>query len=224
MQVERDLSRSPLFQVSFQFRNYPRRVIDLPELRVVPFEVGSGFEKYDLSVEFLDHDAQGLECRFRYNSDLFDADTIIRMVDHFQTLLEGIAVAPDQLITHLPLLTQAERRQLLVEWNDTKRDYPQDKCIHELFETQVARTPDAVAVVFEDNQLTYRELNAQANQLAYYLRKRGVGPDVLVAICMERSLEMVVGLLGILAGGCPSAGAANPTAIDDGSANPKSRI
>ncbi len=98
----------------------------------------------------------------------------------------------------MPLLTAAERHQLLVEWNDTKAEYPSDKCVHQLFEAQVERSPDAVAVVFEDQQLTYRELNAKANQLAHYLQKLGVKAEVLVGICVQRSLEMVVGLLGIL--------------------------
>ena len=101
------------------------------------------------------------------------------MIGHFQTLLEGIVANPDQRISELPILTEAEKHQLLIEWNDTKKDYPQDKCIHQLFEEQVERTPDATAVVFEDQQLTYRELNGRANQLAHYLRKFGVGPEVL---------------------------------------------
>ena len=98
-------------------------------------------------------------------------------------------------------MSEAERRQLLVEWNDTARDYPRDRCVHQLFEEQAARTPDAVAVVFEDRQLTYRELNAQANQLARHLRTLGVGPEMPVGMCVERSLEMVVGMLGILKAG-----------------------
>ena len=144
-----------------------------------------------------------------YSIDLFDAVTIRRILSHFQTLLEGIVADPEQRISELPLLPEAEKHQLLVEWNDTKTDYPTDKCIHELFETQVEKTPDAIALVFpstgsgrgEDQQLTYRELNNRANQLAHYLQKLGVGPDVLVGICVERSVEMVVGLLGILKAG-----------------------
>ncbi|MBI4524484.1 MAG: amino acid adenylation domain-containing protein [Deltaproteobacteria bacterium] len=123
------------------------------------------------------------------------------MLGHFHTLLKGIVANPEQRLSDLPLLTEPERHQLLVEWNDTDRDYPRDKCIHQLFESQVERTPEAVAVVFEDQQLTYKELNRRANQLAHYLRKLGVGPEVLVGICLDRSLEMVVGLLGILKAG-----------------------
>ncbi|MFQ5906231.1 MAG: amino acid adenylation domain-containing protein, partial [bacterium] len=113
----------------------------------------------------------------------------------------GIVADPEQRLSKLPLLTEAERHQLLVEWNDTRTDYPGDSCIHQLFEAQVERTPEKIAVVFEDHQLTYSELNARANQLAHYLRKSGVGPEVLVGICVERSLEMVIGLLGILKAG-----------------------
>ena len=123
------------------------------------------------------------------------------MIGHFQTLLESIVADPGTAISRLALLTDSERDQLLVEWNDTKRDYPEDKCIHQLFEEQVERTPEAIAVVFEDRRLTYRELNARANRLAYDLRNLGVGPETLVGICLERSLEMVVGILGVLKAG-----------------------
>jgi amino acid adenylation domain-containing protein len=201
MQVERDLSRSPLFQVSFQLRNYPRQETGLPNLRVAPFEIGSGLEKYDLSVELLDYDVQGLECRFRYNTDLFDACTIVRMGNHFQSLLEGIVANPDQAVSCLPILTASERRHLLVGWNDTKRDYPRNRCIHQLFEAQVEQTPDAVAVGFGTQQMTYRELNAQSNQLARHLRSLGVGPEALVGICVERSPQMIIGILGTLKAG-----------------------
>ena len=146
-------------------------------------------------------EVDGLKAEIEYNPDLFESATITRILGHFQTLLAGIVANPDQAISELPLLTEAEKHQLLIEWNDTKTDYPQDKCIHQLFEAQVEKTPDAIAVVFEDQQLTYRELNRRANQLAHYLQKLGVGPEVLVGICVERSIEMVVGLLGILKAG-----------------------
>ena len=116
-------------------------------------------------------------------------------------LLEGIVADPEQRISELPLVSEAEKHQLLVDWNDTKTDYPKDQCIHEMFETQVEKTPDTIALVFEDQQLTYRELNNRASRLARYLKKLGVGPEVLVGICVERSIEMVVGLLGILKAG-----------------------
>src|SRR5439155_10464038 len=136
-----------------------------------------------------------------YSTDLFDRSTIERMIGHFQVLLEGVVTDPDQSISTLPLLREAERHQLLVEWNDTKADYPKDSCIQELFEAQVEKTPEVVAVEFEGRQLTYRELNDRANQLAHFLRRLGVGPEKLVGICVDRSLEMLVGLLGILKAG-----------------------
>jgi amino acid adenylation domain-containing protein len=150
----------------------------------------------------------GKECCWSYDPEIFDKSSIERMLRQFETFVEsliinldGIAGHLQQSISELPLLTPAERHQLLVEWNNTWAEYPLDKCIHELFEMQVERSPDAVAVVFEGKQLTYRELNARANQLAHYLRSLGVGPEVLVGICVERSLEMIIGLLGILKAG-----------------------
>ncbi|NET03815.1 MAG: amino acid adenylation domain-containing protein [Symploca sp. SIO2B6] len=140
-----------------------------------------------------------IECD--YNAQLFKPASIKRMLAHFHTLLEGLVTNPEQSISTLPLLTIAEQQQLLVEWNNTSAEYPQDKCIHQLFEEQAERTPEAVAAVFEGETLTYFELNQQANQLAHYLQELGVKPEVLVGICVERSLEMLVGLLGILKAG-----------------------
>jgi amino acid adenylation domain-containing protein len=200
LQPERNLSHAPLFQVMFALQNVPRQTLELPGLTVNRLEVDSGTAKFDLALSIVE-EAEGLRAVCEYNTDLFDATTIERMMGHYQTLLEGIVANPDQRVSLLPLLTEAERHQMLVEWNDTQVDYPEELCIHQLFEAQVERTPDAVAVVFEDQQLTYRELNTRANQLAHYLKERGVGPEVLVGICVERSLEMVVGLLGILKGG-----------------------
>ena len=136
-----------------------------------------------------------------YDRRRFDDATIARLLGHLQTLLEGMVVNPEQRLSELPLLTEAERRQMLVDWNNTGADFPQDTCLHQLFEAQVEKTPEAIAVVFEEQRLTYRELNRRANQLAHHLRELGVGPDVLVGICVERSLEMVVGLLGVLKAG-----------------------
>lgn len=194
---DRKLSRTPLFQVMFVFQNMPLETLVLPRLVLSPLEVSNKTAKFDLtlSIEKIEEEIIGV---FKYNSDLFDTSTISRMVGHFQTLLEGIIANPQQKISKLPLLTESERHQLLVEWNDTQTDYPQDKCIHQLFEDQVEKTPDAIAVVFEDQQLTYRELNNRANQLAHYLQTLGVKSETLVGICIDRSLEMVLGLLGIL--------------------------
>ena len=154
---------------------------------------------------------EGIRGTVVYSTDLFDASTIERLVGHFVTLLEGIVADPDRRISELPLLTERERRQLLVTWNDTAVEYPHDQCVHALFEQQVAQTPDAIAVVYADQQLTYRELNARANQLAHHLRDLGVGPQTLVGLCLERSLELVVGLLGILKAG----GAYLPLDVED---------
>ncbi|HET6364287.1 MAG TPA: amino acid adenylation domain-containing protein [Nitrospirota bacterium] len=201
LRVSRDLSYNPLFQVMFVFQNAPMEPLQLSSgLKLEPFEAETDTAKFDFTLE-LSEEAGGLTSSIEYNTDLFDSDTIERMAGHFQTLLEGIAANPNARLSELPLLMEAERNLLLVEWNKTRTAYPREKCIHELFEEQVGRSPDAVALVFEDQQLTYLELNRRANQLAHYLRKLGVGPEVPVGICMERSLDMVVGLLGILKAG-----------------------
>jgi amino acid adenylation domain-containing protein len=194
---DRDLSRSPLFQVLFAHQNMPRQASTLSDLTFVPVDVNNETAKFDLSL-YTWEEREGLRARLEYNTDLYDAATISRMLGHFETLLEGIVANPEQRIGDLPILSEGERQQVLVEWNDRRRDYPREKCIHELFEAQVEKTPDRVAAVFEEKQLTYRELNTKANQLAHYLQKLGVGPEALVGICMERSLEMIIGLLGIL--------------------------
>ena len=200
LQSERNLSHSPLFQVMFGLQNTPPSVYQLTDLTIQEEQAEYKSAQYDLTL-FMFDEADGLCGRFEYSTDLFEAATIERMMVHFKTLLVAIVANPDESIATLSLLTKAERHQLLVEWNDTQRDYPQDKCIHQLFEEQVERTPDVVAVVFEDQQLTYRELNNRANQLAHYLQQLGVGPEVLVGICVERSIKMLVGLLGILKAG-----------------------
>ncbi len=218
LQPERSLSHSSLFQVMFILQNAPRGPQELPGLKMTPLKRGKAVAKFDLSLSMAEVKADNLHSPdektvgeaqpstaliggLEYNSDLFDAATIARMAQHFQTLLEGIVTAPEQRISDLPLLSPQERHQILVEWNETESEYPSAQCIHQLFEEQVEQTPDAIALVFEDQQLTYGELNARANQLAHYLRSLGVKPEVLVGICIERSLEMVVGLLGILKAG-----------------------
>jgi amino acid adenylation domain-containing protein/non-ribosomal peptide synthase protein (TIGR01720 family) len=200
LQPARDLSRNPLVQVMVALQLPPPPAEELPGLTVHPVAVDCGTAKFDLTLSLQDTE-QGLLVTMEYNTDLFDHPTITRMLSYFQTLLEGIIAAPEQRLADLPLLTAAERQQLLVEWNNITADYPQDTCLHELFEAQVERTPDAVAVVCNGQQLTYSALNLRANQLAHYLRALGVGPEVCVGLCVERSLEMVVGLLGILKAG-----------------------
>jgi amino acid adenylation domain-containing protein len=212
---ERDPSRSPIIQALFvlqiqhQQLDYEWAAPD-PEAIRIPADFG-GFKldfvkllgnegQFDLTLDILEGKSS-ISGALKYNTDLFDAATISRMAGHYQTLLEEIVTNPQQRVSDLPLLTQVELYQLLVEWNDIQTDYPRDQCINQLFEAQVERTPDAVAIVFEERQLTYRELNARANQLAHYLQNRGVRSEVLVAICIDRSVEMLVAIWGILKAG-----------------------
>ncbi len=198
---KRDLSRNPLFQALLVLQNTPPGQWQLPGLDVQRVEgIRSATAKFDLAMN-LTESAGKLMGSLEYATDLFEAATMKRMASHFQRLLEGIVADPERRIGELPLLTAAERHQLLVEWNDTAVDYPRDQCIHQLFEQQVERTPEAVPVVLGEQQLTYRELNLRANRLAHHLISLGVGPEVLVGICLERSLELVIGLLGILKAG-----------------------
>ncbi|WP_256871845.1 non-ribosomal peptide synthetase [Nostoc sp. TCL26-01] len=200
LQLPRDLSYSQLFQVMFSFLNVPQTTLEIPGLTLEILPTHNETSRFDLTLEFRET-AAGLIGEVEYNTDLFNAETISRMVGHLQTLLTAIATNPDQKISQLPILTPSEQHQLLVEWNQTQVDYPQNTCIHQLFEQQVERTPDAIAVVFANEHLTYHQLNTKANQLAHYLQQLGVKPETLVGICLERSLEMVVGLLGILKAG-----------------------
>ncbi|MCG6136134.1 MAG: amino acid adenylation domain-containing protein [Nostoc sp. LLA-1] len=200
LQPQRDLSYTPLFQVMFVLQNAPMSALELPDLTLSPVENESNTSKFDLTL-YMSETESGIVGNLEYNTDLFQESSIHRMVEYLQTLLSGIVVNPQQRLSKLPLLSEPEKYQLLQEWNDTQVEYPQEQCIHQLFEGQVQKTPDAVAVVFEDEQLTYCELNARANQLAHYLRSLGVKPEVLVGICVERSLDMVIGLLAILKAG-----------------------
>ncbi|OWY69320.1 non-ribosomal peptide synthetase [cyanobacterium TDX16] len=196
---ERDLSRHPLFQVAIALQNTPITALELPGLALSQFEFDSGTSRLDLEFHSWQTPA-GLQGQIIYSTDLFDRSTIVRMLGHFQTLLEGIVVNPERRLADLPILTAAERQQLLVEWNLTQQDYP-SQCIHQLFEAQADKMPNAIAVVYKDEQLTYQELNYRSNQLASYLQKLGVAPEVKVGICVERSLLMIVGILGILKAG-----------------------
>ena len=207
LKPQRDPSYPPIFQTIFvlqQFRQEQLTVFDTPrvrgETRVWSYQLNQYEGQYDLSVEIMEKSSD-LTGAFKYNSDLFDRQTIEGMFGNFQTLLEGIVSNPHERIDRLPLLLEAEKHQLLVEWNDTESDRPQHQCIHQLFEVQVERTPHATVAIFEREQLDYRELNARANQLARYLRNVGIQSDTLVALCVERSIDMLVGLLGILKAG-----------------------
>ncbi|BAY99585.1 amino acid adenylation domain protein [Tolypothrix tenuis PCC 7101] len=199
LKPQRDLSHTPLFQVMFVLQNAPMSAVELSGLTLQTLPSETSTAKFDLTL-LMEETESGIRGGLEYNTDLFDAATITRMGEHLQTLLAGIVANPDQQIAQLPLLTANEQHQLLA-WNHTQAEYSFNKCIHELFEKQVEKTPDAVAVIFADQQLTYRQLNSKANQLANYLQNLGVGSDSLVGICVERSLEMVVGLLGVLKAG-----------------------
>jgi amino acid adenylation domain-containing protein len=200
LQPERDLGRTPFFQVMFSLQNVPHSALKLSGLTLSPMEIENVMTRFDLEVHLWET-KEGLKGEFVYNADLFDASTIERMAGHYLRILERIVVNPEQRLSDLPLLTEEERYQLLVKWNNTGEDYPRDKCIHELFEEQVVRNPDAIAVIFGEKQLTYGQLNSRADQLARYLIKHGVGPEVFVGICVEQSPEMIIGVLGILKAG-----------------------
>ena len=175
----RSFSYSPIFQVMFVLQNAPVEISESLDLELIPLKSETGTSQYDLTL-MMEESGFGLSGHIEYNSDLFDRLTIQRLISHFQTLIEGIVENPKQSVSQLSMLTEREKHQLLVEWNDTNTDYPQDKCIHQLFEEQVERTPDEIAVVFQEQQLTYRELNSRANQLAHYLQKLGVKSGELV--------------------------------------------
>ncbi|HYO56343.1 non-ribosomal peptide synthetase [Archangium sp.] len=198
---ERSLSHSPLFQVVFDVKNpargSPERLADF-ELTSLNTRVTN--TKFDLSLFMVDH-ADGMAGVCEYSTDLFEEQTVQRMLGHLKTLLEGVAANAEQRLSKLPLLGEQEKRQLLVEWNRTEAEYPRETCIHEWFEAQAERTPDALAVSSASGRLTYGELNRRANQLAHYLRRKGVGPEQRVVLCMERSVELVVGALGIMKAG-----------------------
>ena len=200
LRPERDLGYNPFFQVTFALQPAADSRLTLADVTATEVEVDPRASRYDLHL-YLKEDAQGLRGYLDYNTDLFDRGTIVRLTEHFQLLLERVVANPDEPIEKSPLLTQTERRRLLEEWNATAVRYPSDRCVHQLYEAQVARAPDAVAVVCGDRRLTYHELNERANRLAHHLRTLGVGPEARVAICMERSLEMIVGLLAILKAG-----------------------
>jgi amino acid adenylation domain-containing protein len=200
LQPVRDMSHHPVFQVMFTLQNIPRPSLNLAGLTMTPLEVHSGTAMFDLTLFMFERD-QGLLGTFEYNTDLFDAATISRMMAHFQNLLNAIIADPEMRISEFSFLTERERCQLLADWNDTKADYPKEKSIHEWFKSQVQKTPERVAVVFADRRMTYTELDRRSNQLAQHLKSVGVGPEVLVGIHMEPSLEMVVGLFGILKAG-----------------------
>ncbi|MGB3292551.1 MAG: amino acid adenylation domain-containing protein [Phormidesmis sp.] len=200
LQPDRNLSHSPLFQVMFTLQPSPLKDWEVPGVTLTPLEIESVTAKFDLFLSLTESES-GLTGIWEYNSDLFDPSTMTAMIGHFQTLLRAIASHPEQQLADLPLLSEPEQHQLMETWNSTQVVYPQRQGLHQLFEAQVQQTPEAIAVEFEAEQLTYRELNARANQLAHHLQSLGIGPESRVGLYIERSLEMMVGLLGILKAG-----------------------
>jgi amino acid adenylation domain-containing protein len=197
LSVRRDTSRNPLFPVMFSLVP-PTAAFEAGwDLNQLDLEIGTA--KFDLDLE-LDDRPEGLLGRFVYSTDLFDAATMERMAGHFETMLEAIVADPEQNISRLPMLTAAERQQL-TDWNRTDTKFPSDRCVHQLVEAQAARTPNAVAVEHGGQHLSYRELEQRANQLARFMKRRGVGPESRVGICLRRSLELPVALLAVLKAG-----------------------
>jgi amino acid adenylation domain-containing protein len=200
---KRDLSHTPVFQVMITLRNVPKRQTSIEGLKVESVPPEEASSQFDLSLEFDVSEDEELECSLIYNIDLFDENTIIHMVAHYQKLLKELLAKSDCPITDLEMLTLSEWQRIVIDWNDTSADYPREKCVHQIIEEQVERTPDSLAVLFGEQQLTYRKLNERANQIAHYLRKLGAGPEVPVGMYLERSAELAITILGILKSGSP---------------------
>ncbi|OTA16216.1 Amino acid adenylation [Xenorhabdus vietnamensis] len=200
LQPERSLSYSPIFQVMLALNNTPAKALTLPGLQLTPVEQVRHSTHFDMTLSLTETE-HGLFGELVYAVDLFDSSTIERMIGHLQRVLVAMTSDKTQLIADLPMLSDSERQQLLVEFNATQADFPQDALIHQLFEAQAVQTPNATAIVYGEHSLSYSELNFRANRLAHHLIELGVQPDTRVAICVERSLEMVVGLLAILKAG-----------------------
>jgi surfactin family lipopeptide synthetase A len=200
LQPERSLSHSPVFQVMLDLQNAPMHDLELHGLRLTPLPFDSLMAKFDLVMTVSETDGR-LNGQLEYNTDLFDAATIERLGRHLERLLEAAVSKPDEQVSRLQLLTDDEQQQILFEWNDTRVENEPALCIHELFEQQAAAKPEAVAVLLNDERLTYRDLNERANSLAHNLRRLGTGPESLVGVCLERSVDAVVAILGVLKAG-----------------------
>ena len=199
---QRSLNTSPLFQVLFVFQNIPKQVLKISGLSIKEMNFETGISEFDLAAEVWE-DTE-FHCRFEYNTDLFEESTTRRMLGHLERLIQAALENPDLPLSQLPMMSAEERDQVLVKWNQTATDFSREHpqpCIHELFELQAERSPDAIAVIADDVELTYRELNHRANQLARYLIKRGVRPEVRVGLSVDRGPAMVIALLGILKAG-----------------------
>ena len=200
LKPKRHLNRNPLFDVMFTLQNTPESELILPELILSSMEEESRTTIFDLSLDMFESEGQ-LAGELEYSIDLFKPETIQRMLGHFQVLLEAVVTQPNASISELPLLTKGEKQQLLFDWNNNRAQYPVDKCISELFEQQVAKTPNAIAAVFENRQLTYRELNQQANQLARLLQNLGIRSGEFVGIYQQRNIDFLVAILAVLKAG-----------------------
>ncbi len=197
---QRNLSVTPLFQVLFQLQNAPMPPARIAGLTITPIQVDAGFSQVDLSLTMWEEEGI-MKGTFEYSTDLFEISTIRRMIGHFQTLLDGMAADGNQKISRLPMLAEGELHRLLKEWNDTDCDYPAAACIYQLFETAGEKHAHEVAVIFDKRQMTYSELNHQANQLARYLQRFGLNAEMLAGICLDNCLELVVGIVAILKAG-----------------------
>ncbi|MEW6352922.1 MAG: amino acid adenylation domain-containing protein [Pseudomonadota bacterium] len=200
LQPERGVGHNPLFQVMFVLQNTPQHALSLGDLQLTPLPIDTGTAKFDLTL-IVNETEQGLRYQWEYNTDLFDAATVERWAGHYATLLDDIVAHPDKRLSELALLTEAERHQLLHAWTATTTAYPRDVTLAQLFEAQAQAHPDAVALVYEHASLTYSELNQRANALAHHLQAHGAGPEVRIGLCLERSLDLLVGLLAILKAG-----------------------
>lgn len=197
---QRNLSVTPIFQVMFQLQNAPMPTAHISGLTITPIRIDTGFSQVDLSLTLWEEESI-MKGTFEYNTDLFVTATIKRMIDHFQALSDGIIANVNQNISQLPMMSREEKHQLLKEWNDTAADYPRESCIYQLFASCVEKYPEQEAVIFDEQRLTYDRLNRQANRLAHLLQKMNIGAETLVGICMENSLELIVGIIGILKAG-----------------------
>ena len=200
LQPERSLSYNPIFQVMFALQNITLRPLELPGLTLERLPLHQGKAAFDLSW-FATQMPDGLLIRAEYNTDLFDRETIRRALGHLENLLDGVVAHPDWQISRIPMLGQEEQNRVLVEFNQTAADFPNNYCLHDFMTQQAQKTPDAIALVCGDERVSYCDLNSRTNQLAHYLIKRGAGPEVLVGIYCERSTDMLVGILGVLKSG-----------------------
>ena len=196
---QRSLDTHPLFQVMFTFQNIPKQVFEIPGFKIVELPFDAGIAKFDLGVEVWD-DGE-FHCRFEYNTDLFERRTVERMGGHYRELLERAIESPDAPIAELAMMSAAEQRQVMVEWNQTTEEFPRELTIQDAFEQQVERSPQATALIQAGRRWTYQQLNEDANRLGHWLAKQGIGPDCRVGICLERSVERVVALLAVLKSG-----------------------